>query len=54
VFDQMSVRADRRRTARFIARRVRASVGADAQDRYGCPSLLYEQTYVCSPFDRTE
>jgi hypothetical protein len=50
-FDEMSVQPYRRgAVARFVARRVRSSSGS-SQDHYGCRSLLYEHSYLCSPFD---
>lgn len=47
VTEQNSRRQSR---ARFEARRVRRGGGSGATDRYGCPSLLREESYACSPF----
>jgi len=49
-FDEMSVQPYRRgATARFVARRVRSTSGSPRKE-YGCRSLLYERSYLCSPF----
>jgi hypothetical protein len=44
-------RASARREApgTFRARRVRSKEGAGGRDLYGCPSLLRETSYACSP-----
>lgn len=36
----------------FIAKRVRRSTDSGSTDDFGCPSLLYEGSYACSPFQR--
>jgi len=50
-FGDLSVQRRRRRDAAlFVARRIRSGVGSDSQDHYGCRSLMYEHSYLCSPF----
>jgi hypothetical protein len=36
-------------SGRFVARRVQNSSGESSED-FGCPSLLRESSYICSPF----
>lgn len=40
-------------TGVFLAKRVRRSTDAGNADDLGCPSLLYEGSYACSPFQRS-
>jgi hypothetical protein len=52
-FESVSVRPrSQRRPAYFVARRVRSAAATDHRARYGCPSLLRERSYQCSPFQR--
>lgn len=54
-FESVSVRPRReRRGAYFLAQRVRSSAGTDTRTQFGCPSLLREQSYECSPFDKEQ
>lgn len=39
----------RRSPGRFAARRVQQQAGTNGDDRFGCPSLLRETSYACSP-----
>lgn len=51
-FENMSVRPRReRRGGYFLAQRVRSSAGTNTRTQYGCPPLLREQSYECSPFE---
>ena len=50
-FAEMSVSPTRRRSAgSFVAQRIRTTPATDGRDRYGCPSLLREGSFLCSPF----
>lgn len=54
-FENVSVRPRReRRGGYFLAQRVRSSAGTDTRARYGCRSLLREQSYQCSPFQQEQ
>ena len=52
-FEGLSVRPrTQRRPAYFIAYRVRSTAATDHRARYGCPSLLREHSFECTPFQR--
>jgi hypothetical protein len=52
-FENISVRPRRpRRRGYFVARRVRSTADTDTRARFGCPSLLRERSYKCSPFQQ--
>lgn len=38
------------RSGRFVARRVQGVTDEDGEATLGCPSLLWESSYACSPF----
>jgi hypothetical protein len=40
----------RQSPGRFAARRIRQQDGTGGDERFGCPSLLRETSYACSPF----
>lgn len=40
----------RQSPGRFLARRIRQRDGTGGDDQFGCPSLLRETSYACSPF----